>query len=200
MQTKTSPVALHGKDRSIHMLRVVHGENCDKIAAKSFLPQQKGSLIHGLWDSLVQQLPKMQRKAWQRNPSTKEWDINISKYPTGNTGLQKAGVNQSLTFLVLCSSAPPHWVKWLLSPPICLSCSPSCSRGSDQKLQLSLQVTFVHCEFCLLQRADLVEEERELSFFSLRNKRKKKINNFSCAKYKHVNKKNYSFSHNLRLF
>lgn len=125
-------------------------------------------------------------------------DISISKYTTGNRGLQKVETNQRLTFLVLCSSAPSRWVKWLWSPLICLSCSPSCSQGSDQKSKLSLWVSCAHCEFHLQQKVELVEEEHELSFFSLRNKGKKKINHFSWAKYK--KKKKCSFSHKLRLF
>jgi len=112
IQPKASPVALLGRDRSMRVLRVIHGENSDTVAAQSFLPQQGGSFIHGSQHSLVQQLPKMQREARRRNPiNPRKGGISISKYPTGNGWLLKAGANQSLTFLVLCSSAPPHWVK-----------------------------------------------------------------------------------------
>lgn len=124
--------------------------------------------------TLVQQLLKMQRKAWHRSPVNSERQHQQASHKEQNAS--KRGSNQSLTFLALCTSAPLHWVKWLWSPPACLSCSPSCLQGSDQKLQLSLQVTCAHCEFYLLQKVDLVEGEHELSFFSLRKKGKKTIN------------------------
>lgn len=118
----------------------------------------------------------------------------------GNKRLQKVRANQSLTFLALCTSAPPHWVKQLWSPPVCLSCFPSCSQGSDQKLQMSLQVTWAHFEFYLLQKVDLVEGEHELSFFSLRKKDKKKINNFFQENPHMLLRNICSFGHSLRLF
>lgn len=100
IQSETSPVALHGRDGSIHMLRVTYREKSDTIAAKSFLPQQRGSFTHGSWDSLAQQLTKMQREAWQRNRISSERETLISaSTPLGTEGSRKWELTKALPSL-----------------------------------------------------------------------------------------------------
>lgn len=74
-----SPVTLHERDKSVHVL--IHGENRDTIAAKSFLPQKRRSFIHGSQGSLVQQLLKMQRKAWEKSPVNSERQTASASIP-----------------------------------------------------------------------------------------------------------------------
>lgn len=82
-----SPVTLHERDRSADVL--IHGENRDTIAAKSFLPQKRESFIHGSQGSLVQQLLKMQRKAWQRSPINSKRQTASASIPQGTKGFKK---------------------------------------------------------------------------------------------------------------
>lgn len=46
IQLNTSLVTLHGRARSMRILRIMHWEDSDKITVKSFLLQQRGSFIH----------------------------------------------------------------------------------------------------------------------------------------------------------
>lgn len=90
IQLNTSLVTLHGRDRSIHILRVIHWEENDKLTVKSFLLQQGGSFIHSSQETLVQKLPIMQREAWQRNSINSERGTLVSaSTPLGTQGSGK---------------------------------------------------------------------------------------------------------------
>lgn len=66
----------------------------------TFLPQQRGAFIHGSWDSLVQQLPKTQREAQQRNPINSERETLISASTSlGTEGSKKRELIKALPSL-----------------------------------------------------------------------------------------------------